>query len=258
MFMFIKILLVISFIISNSYTLHAQNIEIQSISTAKKELEKIYTSFDEPKTVYCQANFDNQKNVELPAGFVSEKFKTRLHKIEWEHIVPAENFGRTFIEWREGDPLCVDSKGKNYKGRPCAEKTNNEYRYMQADMYNLFPAIGAVNASRSHYNFAMLPDEKADFGICQMKIENRKVEPPEHARGIIARTYIYMEESYPRYKMSKAQRQLMQAWNKLYPVSNEECIRADKIKEIQGNTNFVLEKLCKEKDDATIVYGKNQ
>nr|WP_136796560.1 endonuclease [Desulfosediminicola ganghwensis] len=28
---------------------------------------------------------------------------------------------------------------------------------MRVDIYNLYPGIGAVNASRSNYNFTMLP-----------------------------------------------------------------------------------------------------
>jgi deoxyribonuclease-1 len=79
---------------------------------------------------------------------------------------------------------------------------------MQADMFNLYPAIGAVNALRSNYNFTMLPAVKSDFGSCAMKIENRKAEPPE-----IARTYLYMEGAYKRYSMSKSQHQLMNAWD---------------------------------------------
>jgi len=60
----------------------------------------------------------------------------------------TRNFGRTFKEWRDGNAQCVNSKGKSFKGRRCAEKVNKEYRYMQADMFNLYPAIGAVNALR--------------------------------------------------------------------------------------------------------------
>jgi deoxyribonuclease-1 len=74
---------------------------------------------------------------------------------------------------------------------------------MQADMFNLYPAIGAINALRSNYNFTMLPSAKSSFGSCQMKIENRKAEPPEDSRGRIARTYIYMEQTYKRYSMNK-------------------------------------------------------
>jgi deoxyribonuclease-1 len=84
---------------------------------------------------------------------------------------------------------------------------------MQADMHNLFPAIGAVNAKRSNYNFTLLPSAQSDFGACDMRIEGRKAQPPEWARGRIARSYLYMDQSYPKYSMSKPQRQLMSAWD---------------------------------------------
>ncbi|MFT5814485.1 MAG: deoxyribonuclease-1 [Psychroserpens sp.] len=61
---------------------------------------------------------------------------------------------------------------------------------MQANMFNLYPVISAVNALRSIYNFTILPSVKSDFGSCVMKIDNRKAEPPETARGRIARTYL--------------------------------------------------------------------
>lgn len=116
---------------------------------------------------------------------------------------------------------------------------------MQSDLYNLYPAIGAVNAGRSNYNFSMLPQAKPSFGSCALKIDNRKVEPPEAARGVIARTYLYMEQRYKRYKMSKQQRKLMQVWNKQYPVSEWECERAMRIHNIQGYANNFVDSQCK-------------
>ncbi|WP_305845318.1 endonuclease [Photobacterium leiognathi] len=50
----------------------------------------------------------------------------------------------------------VDRKGKDFKGRKCVEKANKEYRLMQSDPYNLYPAVGAVNATRQNYSFGML------------------------------------------------------------------------------------------------------
>ncbi len=140
----------------------AGNERNESFNKAKKMLERqVY--YDHRVTLYCGAVFDEKKNVTLPEGFTAAKHIKRAGKIEWEHVVPAENFGRTFAEWREGDPQCVDNRGKAFKGRKCAEKANREYRLMQADMYNLYPAIGAVNAARSNYNYQMLPGEQPDF-----------------------------------------------------------------------------------------------
>jgi len=214
-----------------------------SFNKAKRlMLDKVY--FDHRETLYCEAVFDAKRNVSLPKGFQTTKYVKRVKRIEWEHVVPAENFGRTFTEWRDGHPSCVDSKGKRFKGRNCASKVNTEYRFMQSDMYNLFPSIGAVNALRSNYNFTMLPTANSPFGSCMMKIDSRKVEPPAESRGRIARTYLYMEQRYPRYKMSKAQKQLMKAWDAEYPVSEWECLRANRIEKVQGNNNAFVTQHC--------------
>lgn len=224
-------------------TLAGGNESIESFSKAKKLLQqKVY--HDHRETIYCGAEFDAKKNVIPPAGFTTAKHKKRAKRIEWEHVVPAENFGRTFSEWRDGHPQCVSSKGKSFKGRKCASKMNKEYRLMQSDMYNLFPAIGAVNAMRSNYNFVAQVDAKSGFGSCDMKIDNRKAEPPIEARGRIARTYLYMDATYKRYSMSKSQKQLMSAWDRMYPLSDWECKRAERIEEIQENKNQIMTLQC--------------
>ena len=43
----------------------------------------------------------------------------RARRIEIEHVVPAENFGRSFIEWREGHATCVNKEGKPLPAAPC-------------------------------------------------------------------------------------------------------------------------------------------
>ena len=158
-------------------------------------------------------------------------------------MVPAENFGRSFSEWRDGNPLCVTKKGKSFKGRNCASKVNMEYRYMQADLYNLYPAIGAVNALRSNYRYAMVTGET--LGDCEMVIDDRKANPPNQAKGVVARVSLYFAETYKRYKLSKSQRRLFEVWDKQYPVTKTECKRNKIIESIQGNVNNVLNKRCK-------------
>lgn len=107
------------------------NVWNDSFNKAKKTLEQqVY--YDHRVTLYCGATFDEKKNVTLPEGFTVSKHEKRAGKVEWEHVVPAENFGQTFAEWREGDAQCVDNRGKAFKGRKCAEKVNKDYRYMQA------------------------------------------------------------------------------------------------------------------------------
>ncbi|MCD8549038.1 MAG: endonuclease [Shewanella xiamenensis] len=238
-----KIVLPFTLLVFSFAAVSGGNISNDSFNNAKKMLERqVYQ--DHRVTVYCGAKFDAKKNIEAPEGFVTTTHFKRAKKVEWEHVVPAENFGRAFSEWSNGHNECVNSKGKSFKGRECAEKMNKEYRYMQADMHNLFPAIGAVNALRSNYNFTMLPSAKSDFGSCDMRIEDRKVQPPLAARGVIARTYMYMEQTYPKYKMSKQQSQLMQVWDKQDPVSRWECKRSKRIEKLQGNANKIVDSRC--------------
>jgi deoxyribonuclease-1 len=154
-------------------------------------------------TFYCRAAVDAKGRVTPPPGFHTPKHKARAERIEWEHVVPAENFGRSFPEWRDGHPDCMDARGP-FKGRKCAERVNPEYRLMQADMYNLYPAIGAVNAMRSNYNYAM-PPAAGDLRPFGMKRSGKQGEPAgAHAWGHRAHGQ-YMAWAYPRFTPSRQQ-----------------------------------------------------
>ncbi len=74
--------------------------------------------------------------------------------------------------------------------------------------------------------------------------KNKQAEPPERARGAIARTYFYMRDQY-HLRLSRQQTQLFTAWNKLYPVSQWECERDQRIARVQGNHNPYVLEACK-------------
>ena len=197
-------------------------------------------------TLYCAFPYTRDRKPKLPAAFRRDVYPDRAERVETEHLVPVENFGRSFVEWREGHPDCLDGQGRRYRGRKCAGRVNETFRLMEADLYNLYPAVGSVNALRSNLNFQELGENATlPFGpSCPLRISGRRVEPPLAARGSIARTYLYMEANYPRFQMSRQQRQLMQAWNRAYPPDTWECLRAERIKRIQGNANSFVEALC--------------
>ena len=116
---------------------------------------------------------------------------------------------------------------------------------MQADMFNLYPAIGEVNGRRSTYSMAIIKGEKREFGKCDVEIKNKKVEPKESIRGEIARTYLYMDSVYPGIGIiSKKNKKLFESWNKSDPVDDCECERSKRIERIQGNRNEVVMRDC--------------
>ena len=203
----------------------------ESYVQAKKTLDRrVY--FDHRVTLYCAATFNRNRTVKLPKGFKTPSDKKRAQRLEWEHVIPAQWFGREFDAGR---------------GRQCAERVSREFRLMHADMYNLFPAIGAVNRIRSNYPYTELPAFiPATFGSCPMKVYRKMVEPPAFARGEIARAALYMQWAYPgRVKLTRKMSEMMTRWNETYPVSDWECLRARRIEALQGNENPFVKEPCR-------------
>ncbi len=222
------------------------NSTIGSFNKSKRLLKEMHIEAGQMITFYCGSTFNGEKKIDHSnSGFKFYKDEKRSNRLEWEHVVPAHAFGQSFIEWREGHEECVDSKKKRFKGRKCAEKMNMTYRYMQADLYNLRPAIGEVNGRRSNYSFSMIEGEKRIFGSCNMEIESSKAEPPDHRFGDIARIYMYMESAYSgRGIISDKNEKLFVAWNKMDPVDQWECKRNRLIEKIQGNENTIVKQAC--------------
>jgi deoxyribonuclease-1 len=109
---------------------------------------------------------------------------------------------------------------------------------MEADMHNLTPAIGEVNADRSNYRFSVLPGEPYRHGQCDFKVSfsQRSAEPRNEIKGQIARVYFYMHDRYDL-NMANAQQQLMMAWQRLHPVSEWERERDQRIAARMGHNN---------------------
>lgn len=237
-----KIILILGLLvlIDNSKALGG-NTDNDSFNKSRKMLaNKIYKNLPN-ETLYCGATFSGGQ-ITNSNGFISSKYKNRAHKLEWEHIVPVENFGRFFSEWRDGHKECVSSD-KPFRGRNCANKVSREYRLMASDMYNLYPVIGAINAIRSNYQFAEGVIAN-DTGNCEVKIADRKIEPKDTIKGIIARTAIYMDKVYEKYRLSSTQKRLFLAWDKLYPVTPNECKRTKLIERLQHNSNRFVKTPC--------------
>ena len=116
---------------------------------------------------------------------------------------------------------------------------------MQADLYNLQPAIGEVNGLRSNYQIGIINGDKREFGKCDVELSNKIIEPSERIRGNFARKYMYMENTYPKHvKFNSDLKELIQKWDKEDPVDNSECKKAKEIKNIQGNLNKILHERC--------------
>ncbi len=221
----------------------AQNQSVTNFRDAKRLIEKIHA--DQPITFYCGCTYDRNKPSFDQCGYKPIKNNKRASRIEWEHVVPASQFGRSFTEWTKGDALCVKPSEKSFKGRKCAQKASPKYNLMAADLYNLQPTIGEVNALRRNYPFREIAGEARAFGMCDIEIHNKTVEPATRIRGDIARTYLYMAGAYKgRNILEPATRDQMLKWSEADPVDSWECERHERIRAIQKAGNAVLDDLC--------------
>jgi len=237
------------------------NTKFKDFNNATKQLmNNIYKEIPK-ETIYCQAKFKKNKII-LNINSYTSNNGIRRKKLEWEHIVPAQHFGKNFNEWTYGDEKCINiSKLKILGNRECAIKSSPEFQRMYTDLYNLYPAIGFINSRRGNLHFKdgdtritqaiafannFFSDNKSEFGKCSIVIDTKEktVIPPNYTKGVIARTYLYMDSTYRKYRLTTKQRNLFTKWDKAYPVTKNECHRAKLISKLQGNHNKIVKKLC--------------
>lgn len=158
-------------------------------------------------------------------GYETRKQQSRAERTEWEHIVPAWTFGHQRQCWQNG-------------GRKQCESSDPIFRAMEADLFNLYPAVGEVNGDRANYNYGMAGRMGPQYGQCQTKIDfgGRTAEPRDEVKGLVARTTFYMFDRYGL-NMSRQQQQLLIAWHKKHPVSSWEQQRNQRIAKIMGHSN---------------------
>lgn len=207
----------------------------QSFSSAKKTMSKIYQANLPMQSFYCGCDFSAKGKKLIPdldsCGYQVRKQVKRANRIEWEHVVPAYDFGRQRQCWQQG-------------GRKNCRK-DKTFKAMEADMHNLYPTIGEVNGDRSNYRFSDWNGTATQYGQCDMVVDfkRRQVQPPAQTKGIIARTYLYMANRY-KLQMAKAQRQLYSRWNTLYPADEIECQRHELVSQKQGWPNPFTQQQC--------------
>ena len=192
--------------------------------------ESIYS--DKKTTFYCGCDFTfmgkSGGRIDLAScGYKprSEGNLNRAERLEWEHVVPASNFGKARQCWQNG-------------GRENCQKTDPVFNVMEANLHNLVPSVGEVNGDRSNYNFGLVQNSTDEYGACDFKVDskNRTAEPPDAIKGEVARIYFYMHDRFDM-RMSAQQQRLLMAWAAKYPPSVWEIERDKRIAKIMGHNN---------------------
>lgn len=201
----------------------------RTFSHAKKQAAVIY--LNQQKTFYSACDYYAEGKKLRPdwasCGFTPRKNANRASRIEWEHVMPAWNFGHQRLCWQAG--------GR----RNC--RRDSVFTEMESDLHNLVPAIGEINGDRSNYKYGLITGEERVYGTvdAEVSFKDRIFEPKPDIRGDIARTYFYMRDQYD-IRLSKQQTRLLHIWNRQDPVDNWERERNWHIQSVQGNANTFI------------------
>lgn len=205
-----------------------------SFSRAKKLAGIIFANHTE--TLYCHCHYDQSKDIDLASCGMREADKfSRAHHIEWEHMVPASTLGKNHACWTED--LCVKKNGERYHGRSCCRLVDKAFRAAEAELYNLWPANGLINQLRDNYAYAIVPFTGRAYG-CNFIIDryNRRIEPGDIAKGVVARASLFISDKY-HIALSSEQKRLFESWNHIYPPTEWEKSWAKQVAEIEGYDN---------------------
>jgi deoxyribonuclease-1 len=112
---------------------------------------------------------------------------------------------------------------------------------MEANLYNLKPAIGEVNGDRANFAFAELPHVPPQHGSCPVRIDFRRklAQPRAEIRGDIARIYFYMADQY-QLQLDHGQQQLLLKWHQADPVDAREIQLNQRIAQQMGHPNYFV------------------
>lgn len=121
--------------------------------------------------------------------------------------------------------------------RQCASKSG--FPEVAGDLHNLFPIERSVDLDRRGSLFGDLPED-VETRKCGYQLSFQTFDPPDAAKGDIARTMIYMHVQHKLPLVGPLE--MYQRWSKLDPPDAQEKKRNDTIARIQGNRNPYIDK----------------
>ena len=216
-----------------------------SFSAAKTALyETVYSGHR--ITFYCGCRYDRDGRTDLNGcGLGALDGSSRAQRVEAEHVFPASQFGNFRRCWREPAAFSQcrgdGGSGNILSGRACCERVDPTFVTAHNDLHNLVPAVGAINAARSNFNWSELRSGQP-LGVCAIRFDPvlRRVQPPDAVRGEIARTMFYMHDTYG-FRLSRQDEKLYAVWNNADPPDAWEIERNRRIRRLQGKGNQGLD-----------------
>jgi deoxyribonuclease-1 len=205
----------------------------RSFDNAKVAIKQIYQTLDAPEFYAgCPITYADKPIINYnDCKFQPRTYTKNIPYPDVEHKSPASLYGQNLMCWQDG-------KAKDESSRDYCAKNDTTYNLYESDLHNLELAIPEINRNRSNFVYGNLSDEFAEYGNTGIKIDIKGniFEPANGQKGDVARTMMYMAETY-HIPLTTVQMNTYKAWDKLDPVDSFERDKNIAIKKIQGNGN---------------------
>jgi len=166
---------------------------------------------------YTRTAFTDEPYAYDAATCMRKLYVKNDHKraVVFVRIVPEEIMGKTRQCFTQKP--CIKSNGQKYGGARCCRQKDEVYQHYDRDIFNVMPIVkGTPYIS---------------------------VKPPLHARGNIARVYLYMNARYGL-NLSYDEQMTYLKWHKEDRVDERECSMHKQIVKIQGLSNPWIKSAC--------------
>ena len=115
-------------------------------------------------------------------------------------------------------------------------RSNESYQEAMSDLHNLYPVARQVLLDRRGTQFGELGDDvKVASENCPYQLSFQTFDPPEHARGNVARVMFYMHTTHDLPLIGSLK--MYKRWNEEDPPDEAEKTRNDAIEAITGQRN---------------------
>lgn len=121
--------------------------------------------------------------------------------------------------------------------RQCSSKPG--YDDVGGDLHNIYPIERSIEIKRRGSLFGDLPDS-VEERECGYQLSYQTFDPPDHAKGNVARAMIYMHMQHDLPLIGPLV--TYQRWNKMDPPDDAERARNNAIERVQKNRNPYIDK----------------
>ncbi|MES2213021.1 MAG: endonuclease [Pseudomonadota bacterium] len=187
-------------------------------------------------TVLCHLPIGDQNRIHLSNNELLPQAATR---VRWGYIASGERLGLLFGCWHSSCLL----NGKLHTGHRCCQQQNTRYAGFATDLHNVMPLLPKAAGLLQQYRIALVPIADEVWPTCGLKLSHSShlLEPPDTAKGVIARAYLYLHEHYG-YPLSIDEITLFLAWHTEYPATDWERAWDNAVYKLQGTHNpFISE-----------------